>query len=204
MSIITDALKKAQARRLKNKNAKAQQDTPSSEENPEQYLDSMIQNEKMKRTGAFKSSRAISLFLAIFVVLLLVGVGFFMMSSRPTAPRQVLERKEPARALEETKKTKPAAVSAPVATKPRYERPKRSEWSEEETFTTKETSPSREKPGSFPSLSGIMYSPTNPQAIIDGDMLSEGETVRGFKIKKILPNKVKLTYDGKEYELRLR
>ncbi|MFH1552956.1 MAG: general secretion pathway protein GspB [Candidatus Omnitrophota bacterium] len=56
----------------------------------------------------------------------------------------------------------------------------------------------------LPVLAGLMYSPTHPQAIINGALVSEGDTVDGFTVNKILPNKVLISYDGKEFELNFR
>ena len=54
-----------------------------------------------------------------------------------------------------------------------------------------------------PVLSGIMYSPTNPQAIVNGKMVKEGDMINGFLIKKIDPNSVSVVSEGKETELKL-
>lgn len=56
----------------------------------------------------------------------------------------------------------------------------------------------------LPVLSGIMYSSTTPQAIIDGTMVSEGKSFGSFSIVKILPDKVIITSDEKEFELKVQ
>ncbi len=57
---------------------------------------------------------------------------------------------------------------------------------------------------SLPILSGVMYSPVNPQAIVNGKMLSEGDNVGVFKLIKIYPASVKLSTGEEEFELKLR
>jgi len=56
----------------------------------------------------------------------------------------------------------------------------------------------------LPLLSGIMYSPANPRAVINGTMVSEGDQVNDFTILKILPGKVKMSFRDKEIDLKLR
>jgi hypothetical protein len=57
---------------------------------------------------------------------------------------------------------------------------------------------------SLPVLSGIMYSPRNPQAIVNGILSSEGGTVDGFVLLKILPDTVRVKRGQMQYELKLR
>jgi hypothetical protein len=56
----------------------------------------------------------------------------------------------------------------------------------------------------LPVLSGIMHSPSHPQAIMDGILYSQGDRVGDFHILNIFPNKVIISSSGKEYELKLR
>lgn len=53
-------------------------------------------------------------------------------------------------------------------------------------------------------LTGIMYSPTYPRAIINGNLVSEGDTVDGVSIIKIFPDKILLNLNGEEFYLELR
>lgn len=56
----------------------------------------------------------------------------------------------------------------------------------------------------LPVLNGIMYSPVSPQAVINSIIASEGEVISGFTVKRILPDMVILSRDGKEYDLKLK
>jgi len=60
-------------------------------------------------------------------------------------------------------------------------------------------------PSNVPMLTGIMYSPVNPQAVINGAMVSKGEIVDGFEVMEVLQDKVRMVSPtGKEFELKLR
>ena len=56
----------------------------------------------------------------------------------------------------------------------------------------------------LPDLSGIMYSKSNPKAILNGVVFSEGETVDGYTLSRILPDSVLLKFKGKNEELELK
>lgn len=56
----------------------------------------------------------------------------------------------------------------------------------------------------LPSLSGIMYSPVEPKAIMSGQIVGEGDIVKGFKIIKILPTSVTCSYENILYEIKLQ
>jgi hypothetical protein len=68
----------------------------------------------------------------------------------------------------------------------------------------REPIPSRLITRDLPTLSGIMYSSHNPQAIINGVLSSEGETIENFLIVRILPESVVILAEGKKQELKLR
>lgn len=55
-----------------------------------------------------------------------------------------------------------------------------------------------------PDLTGIMYLPTSPQAVINGRTVKEGDVVDGYTVMKIYPESVKLSSDDVETELKLR
>ena len=55
----------------------------------------------------------------------------------------------------------------------------------------------------LPVLSGIMYTPSNPSAILNGRAVYEGEVVNGATILRILPDRVKISSGGVNYELRM-
>lgn len=56
----------------------------------------------------------------------------------------------------------------------------------------------------LPSLSGIMYSSLHPQAIINGSVMSEGETADNIHVVKILPGSVIVLLQGETHEIKLR
>ena len=56
----------------------------------------------------------------------------------------------------------------------------------------------------LPVLTGIMYSPFSPQAVINGRMVAEGEAIAGFSILNILPDRVKIASGNEEFDLKIR
>ncbi|MGB3082251.1 MAG: hypothetical protein WBB86_04595 [Candidatus Omnitrophota bacterium] len=212
MSIISDALKKAQAKRSRKGKTDKPVDAISLEKNPEKYLDVMIAEEKMKKPSIADKRRLVSILGALVVVLLLGGAALFLMTSRTSMPQKAPEpikrgaEQKKIEQVEPASKVTPTPPEAEAETKrPKYiPVVKKEPEPEEEPVAWREPTTLRGQTRQLPTLSGIMYAPTNPQAILDGDLYTEGETVRGFKVQKILPNKVKLTADDKEYELRLR
>ncbi|KJJ85371.1 hypothetical protein OMAG_000756 [Candidatus Omnitrophus magneticus] len=54
-----------------------------------------------------------------------------------------------------------------------------------------------------PVVTGIMYNEVNPSVIINGKILAEGESVDGYTIYKILHDKIILKSGGKEISLTL-
>lgn len=55
-----------------------------------------------------------------------------------------------------------------------------------------------------PVISGIMYSTSQPRAIINGRIVGEGAVIDGFTVNKILPNMVRGSLAGRELELTLK
>jgi hypothetical protein len=53
-------------------------------------------------------------------------------------------------------------------------------------------------------LNGIMYLPSHPQAIINNSVVTEGDTVSGAVVKRISRNSVVLEYDKLEITLNLK
>ena len=56
----------------------------------------------------------------------------------------------------------------------------------------------------LPYLSGIMYSSHSPQAVVNGVLSSEGDTVGDFSIVKILPTSIVISFGEQEHEIKLR
>lgn len=55
----------------------------------------------------------------------------------------------------------------------------------------------------LPSLNGIMYTTDHPQAIINGVLSSEGDIVDNSLVIKILPDRVFILSGEKEYEIKI-
>jgi len=55
----------------------------------------------------------------------------------------------------------------------------------------------------LPELGGIMYSPSMPQAVLDGKIVREGSTLDGFTVDKILHDKVIVSSGEDEHELKM-
>ncbi|MFH1665583.1 MAG: hypothetical protein ABIA77_05515 [Candidatus Omnitrophota bacterium] len=56
----------------------------------------------------------------------------------------------------------------------------------------------------LPSLDGIMYTPSYPQAVINGNAAREGDVISGFTVRKISYNTVILSSGADEFELKFR
>ncbi|MFH1798027.1 MAG: hypothetical protein ABH844_01610 [Candidatus Omnitrophota bacterium] len=150
MSIITNAIKKAQSARQKDGINSA----------PVYASPSFPQK---KKNPLFKALKII-----LAVMLLFGGISYLLLNTKSHAPLSPLAQ----------------IVNIP-ATKNNLPEP-----------------PAQEP--DIPTLSGIMYSLSTPQAVIDGTMVSEGNSVGKFSIIKILPDKVVITSGEKEFELQLR
>jgi hypothetical protein len=58
--------------------------------------------------------------------------------------------------------------------------------------------------GEIPELEGIMFSPGDPRVILGGSIVGEGQTVAGVTVKDIFPQKVVVIVGGEERELFLK
>ena len=52
-------------------------------------------------------------------------------------------------------------------------------------------------------LTGIIWDNKKPQALINGAIVSEGDSIGNFRVLKILKDKVKMASDGTYFEIRL-
>ena len=59
-------------------------------------------------------------------------------------------------------------------------------------------------PKKTPTLEGIMYSPLRPQAILNGRIVSNGDTIDGFTVVEIFPDMVTIKSGEKTLTLRMR
>ena len=55
----------------------------------------------------------------------------------------------------------------------------------------------------LPQLNGIMYSTMFPQAIINGQLVKEGDFIENFKVDKISPDKVTVSADDNSYDIKM-
>ncbi|MBU1783979.1 MAG: hypothetical protein KKG95_01365 [Candidatus Omnitrophica bacterium] len=55
-----------------------------------------------------------------------------------------------------------------------------------------------------PALGGIMYSPSKPQAILNGRIVEKGDAVGEFTVDNILPDVVKISSGEDKFDLRMR
>jgi hypothetical protein len=53
-------------------------------------------------------------------------------------------------------------------------------------------------------VTGIMYNPENPCAIIGGEVVHEGETIEGYRVLKIHKDRVDLEKNGKRVSERMQ
>ena len=242
MSIISDALKKAQAYRLLGKKPKnppadtSPEDVPPEstlpddaaiQANPEAAFAEMAAREKTTKTDIRKLSRSLSIALVVFIVIGLIGTAIYLFTApkkvpaKKVIPKPAAKKVRPAPAPARTEQARPAIKTPAIKEEKEVslkgvptkvtipEKVIPTEPAPEEAPITRKTAapqyrPQYDYPPDLPSLSGIMYSVNYPQAIINGEMFSEGETVQGYTIKKILPNKIKLLRNEQEYELKLR
>jgi len=177
MSIITNALKKAQEKRA------AEQQTGTTDNQGQSVSDYGIDQEIISSSPSPERFLSYIIRYKFLIVILFLGVsltfaaGILLLSARSTrtsgisglAERNIPKTEEKISAKQE--RTQAAASS--------YE-------------------------GTLPFLNGIMYTPSSPYAVIDDTMISEGETVNGFTVTKISPDKVELSRGNDTIELKLK
>ena len=59
-------------------------------------------------------------------------------------------------------------------------------------------------PKKAPTLEGIMYSPLRPQAILNGRIVSNGDTIDGFTVLEIFPDMITIKSSEETLTLRIR
>ena len=185
MSIISEALKKAQKERAKRHDR---------EKSAEDSTDKLFQEATftIQRVPDERStgSKVFLVIVSLVIILALAGGSFFYFS-RPSSGEKPLVA--PARP------EKKAAVAPPVVPKVEEKTPVAPI-----VPTPAENNVTMDTFKKLPTLNGIMYSENQPQAIINGVMVSEGEDVDGFSVLKIYPEKVTLSSGDNDFELKLR
>jgi len=199
MSIISEALKKAQEERANKQKQKKSSKEASERIFPETTF--TIQNVSGEKPAASR----ILLRVISFVIILALAGGAFFYFSRSSSNKEAAPLAKPA---------EPVITAAPEPAVPREPREKAESVSVPAENASEKIAevlpPPSEKnviepaPRDLPALSGIMYSASDPKAIINGVMVCEGETIDGFSVRKITAGKVTISYGDDEFELKLR
>ena len=192
MSIITNALKKAQeARQQKTeKSSGSPSPEPGNTVSPEDIVRS-TDEKKIFGNGSQKTPETrtahSTILPVIFLAIIIAGVstGIFLNKQRLSSSSSLNTNTTPAEKVPDntyiarriTPEKQPGAIQQP-AIKNIQDTP-------------------------LPALTGIMYSVSNPKAVLNGVMVSEGDMVGEFSVVKIFPNKVHIASNGIEYELKL-
>lgn len=212
MSIISDALKKAQNGRSEN------DPHPSDSTTPNLSLKNIVEDAKKSIPGRDPAKRSITALLLILALLVVAGAWLFVFYGKSDRPQPVVPPQKAVTPEKEAPKETPVAAVIKKAeeTISKAVEKVHSVTSQIETASsqkTEETPTKVAKPkkywnlpgmGRMPSLSGIMYSPDSPKAIINGVLTSEGEEIDGYTVKQILPDRIILSSDQGDFELRLR
>lgn len=104
----------------------------------------------------------------------------------------------------------PVAPTTPNPTPTEKETTKTIETIKKETLEPKKEKPPeivKEEPTTPPpamTITGVLWNSKRPQAIIDGQVVSEGETFKGeMVLKKVSKSSIKFLYKGKNWEIKL-
>ena len=186
MSIISEALKKAQKTRSVGTRAPAPvgaisvpQGSPSTERYPDAPLIRSFLPHALTFAGA----------VAAILIVLFVIVRFF--SPGPAAI--VVQENASVRGRGEH----------PTGARPREAPPAQAE-TYKPVFPALRQTPMTSYNDTVPVLNGIMYLPTAPRAVINGRTVKEGDMVEGHTVIRILPDRVRLSSEKGVSELELR
>lgn len=180
MSIISEALKKAQEKRTgKDSAITSAYDAVSYEETfePPKFLEEvpLLTPESPSLKRHTWSSKGFIALAAVFALIALFLLFTGTKKDPAASSEESIMVKDSSGRVILTERTKPATMAA-----------------------------KKSKNINLPVLSGIMYSPTNPQAVINGVLVSEGEAVGGFTLTKISPTSVKLNSGSNEFVLYIQ
>jgi hypothetical protein len=179
MSIISKALKKAQEKRAGNGGL--------TEEEVPMYLSRDTIHTKAVTTWRQNSYLRFFVMISFGAIVLGGFMGVLMVYVNRPVPAQ------PPPVLSVPEKPVPVQKQVSPAKKPDIVKP----------ASDKAAKADLAKPVDLPALNGIMYSPANPRAVINGTMVEEGDEINGFTILTIFSNKVKISFENKEYTLKL-
>ena len=217
MSIITEALKKAQSGR--NNGSQKVEEIGSSVLSPV---------EKLERP----TSRKTTVFVALLIVVTLLvaaSVIFFFSNRHPQSVKAVQQQtvhpvkkeipatpseeemiKAPEKIKLEAPAVKPDEITSSVL-------PQKKSAAEPIVTARRTAAPVPAQPDSFlkptirskPAsdslmLTGIMYSASSPKAVINGELVEEGEVISGYSIEQIQSQKVIVVNNGNRSTLKLK
>ena len=181
MSIISKALQKAQEKRLEQLEKK-EATISSGYNSPHEYSSSQASYLPGARLPVRTTVFIVASSFVFFAILIIAILGLFSYINRPKTdqfPEQRIKTEQPV-----------------------YIKKISDEKTEVFTDTGRSVTPQNTmiKP---PVLNGIMYSTTLPKAVINGVVVSKGESIDGFDVVEILPDRVRLSRENKKFELEL-
>lgn len=185
MSIITEALKKAQEKRSKKEDPSEillKYPIPTSMPGSSQIPGTKPKRSKSPVGGINKPIGALILILLVILLGSLTGILLHRIGPSPTPDTENIQKQNTAQPFFYQNAKSPSSAS-----------------SESENFELISV-----RGRTLPVLSGVMYSPVNPQAIINGTLVSEGDKIGEFKLIKIYPASVKISSGEEDFELKLR
>lgn len=192
MSIIAEALKKAQEKRERSfeKTSRTLEKIISTDTGliPEKYRKNKGKSARFTFTGArkvlFTGTRKKELLLISFLCLLAI---FTVIMSMHIVEKPGIQSVESSYSRESSQKPRfSQAISSP------------------RTADLKPKTITGSSGLNLPVLSGIMYSSSKPQAILNGILVSEGDHSGDYRIVSILPEKIIVSLGEKESEISLR
>ena len=188
MSIIANALKKVQDKRA----TKIEDLTPPSDT---QDFVTFLKAKSIEKNNKDNARKNIGLVAATAIsILIIIAASVFFISGVRTAKTKsnsTIGLVYPA--LETVAEITDIEIEEPVPVQP-------AESVEPESSKAVDLKSAR----MLPALNGIMYSPSNPQVILNGGIFSVGESVNGYSIKEILPKSVVLASGDEVFTIQLR
>jgi len=178
MSIISEALKKAQ-------NTRAEEFKPTLRDKSPGVAECTPSPKKKRNFGTLQTVLIILLLLSLTATFFI----FELFSSKNLDQTSDLSLSQTEKSIE------PLKISSSIA----VEKPKNENIKE----TVKKSFSYQQNQINLLELNGIMYSPMFPQAIINGQLVKEGDFVENFKIDKISPDKVTVSSDTDSYDIKM-
>lgn len=191
MSIVTEALSKAQKNRLKE----SKEATREKEISPVEGIfrikevPESISNKKVQVSGKFY----LIVFLFISIVIFFAGL-FFFPKVKGDVPQ---ENSITSHVLSESK----VNVGSPLVEASHKTAVPFSETKKDPVIIKADNNKSK---APLPVLNGIMFTSDHPTAILNDKIVSTGDMLSGFKIIKISPDSVEISNTNDTYRLDLR